>query len=263
MKYGFNLDLRNIDDSFASELESYRKTGEQQNKNHSVLIRESLEAYNDFSREIDADELIKQWFPQVKADIFISHAHGDIDLVMPLSGWLQEKCGLKPFVDSSSWKHIATLTEKIKKENRMDATEALLHGHIMLATSLMRMISNCKCLLFVNTPKSKFNNGESIRSPWIFLEMVMSEILLRQIPTISREGISESLSKTINYPGNIEHLSTISASGISEWAQKLNHTMHVDTKLALLQGHTEIRIKPRKPAYGIGQIIKDLDSRKH
>lgn len=266
MRFGFYLDLQNVDYNFKEELTKHRRIGENHQEKHSCLILESLEGHNDFSQEIDAEILIQRWFPSIDADVFISHSHGDIDLIMSLSGWLKQKCGLTPFVDFSSWKYITTLIEKIQNKNgNMNEADVLLHGHIMLATSLMRMIAKCKCILFVKTPNSihqstSLNRSESIHSPWIFLEMVMSEILLSQRPNvISKETLTESLDKIIiKYPRTIDHLTRLSASNIKDWANNLNKNknMNAEEKFALLQ--EIIGQKPRRAGIDLSEVVKNV-----
>lgn len=43
------------------------------------------------------------WFPEINADIFISHSHGDCDLANGIAGWMNEEFGLRCFIDSNVW----------------------------------------------------------------------------------------------------------------------------------------------------------------
>jgi hypothetical protein len=43
--------------------------------------------------KLDGTKLSDAWFPQISADIFISHSHKDFDTVLDLAGWLYEKLG--------------------------------------------------------------------------------------------------------------------------------------------------------------------------
>ena len=49
---------------------------------------------------IDASRMQEDWFPQVKADIFISHSHQDDYYAIALAGLIREETRLRPFVDS-------------------------------------------------------------------------------------------------------------------------------------------------------------------
>lgn len=43
------------------------------------------------------------WFPQIKADVFISHSHSDEKLAIIFAGWLYNAFGLTAFIDSCVW----------------------------------------------------------------------------------------------------------------------------------------------------------------
>ena len=53
------------------------------------------------------------WFPQIKADIFISHSHKDEDLALALAGWLKVSFGLTAFIDSCVWGYANDLLKMI------------------------------------------------------------------------------------------------------------------------------------------------------
>jgi len=44
------------------------------------------------------------WFPQINANIFISHSHNDEKKAITLAGWISETFHLKAFIDSCVWK---------------------------------------------------------------------------------------------------------------------------------------------------------------
>ena len=56
------------------------------------------------------------WFPQIKADIFISHSHKDKGLALALAGWLEETFGLTAFIDSCVWGYANKLLKMIDDE---------------------------------------------------------------------------------------------------------------------------------------------------
>ena len=49
---------------------------------------------------LNGSKMKANWFPQINADIFISHSHEDEQLAIALAGWLHEKFGLVSFIDS-------------------------------------------------------------------------------------------------------------------------------------------------------------------
>lgn len=51
----------------------------------------------------DASMIQEDWFPEINADIFISHSRLDEKLAMPLASWIESNTGLHCFIDSLVW----------------------------------------------------------------------------------------------------------------------------------------------------------------
>lgn len=119
---------------------------------------------------LDGDAIMSNWFPKIQADIFISHSHDDEKYVITLAGFLNEKFGLRSFIDSCVWGYLVELLKEI--DNRFYSTGRpgsysyekrnylTSHVHMMLSISLMKMIDPTECLLFIDTPNS-LNQEES------------------------------------------------------------------------------------------------------
>lgn len=52
---------------------------------------------------VDGTKVQNDWFPQINADIFISHSHIDEELAQALAGWIHDTFGLRCFIDSNVW----------------------------------------------------------------------------------------------------------------------------------------------------------------
>ena len=98
---------------------------------------------------IDGHLMSEDWFPQVKADIFLSHSHLDKEYAYALAGWLNVNLGLKVFVDSAIWSCADELLNEIDDKYCMTGKDyysyasrniTTAHVHMMLSTALLKMI---------------------------------------------------------------------------------------------------------------------------
>src|SRR5690606_26606894 len=66
--------------------------------------------------KIDGSKLQADWFPNIEADIFISHSHRDKDLAIALSEYLYQNFDLNVFIDSCIWgysdEHLKIIDDK-------------------------------------------------------------------------------------------------------------------------------------------------------
>ncbi len=49
---------------------------------------------------LDGTSIQNTLFPQIEADVFISHSHGDREMAMMLAGWLDANFHIQSFIDS-------------------------------------------------------------------------------------------------------------------------------------------------------------------
>ncbi|CAK7076044.1 MAG: hypothetical protein PARBA_03099 [Parabacteroides sp.] len=195
---------------------------------------------------LDGSKMQEDWFPQVFADVFISHSHDDEDLAICLSQWLYERFGLETFVDSCIWGYANNLLKEIDNEycrpdkdnnpnsysyeNRNYSTS---HVHMMLSTALSMMIDKVECLFFLNTPNS-IQPKDSIsrtHSPWIYYEIAATKYIQKKERSDYRlhggvelfsEGGSILLEKAergvpIDYEIDTEHLTDIYRGALAKW----------------------------------------------
>ena len=223
-------------------------------------------------KSIDGTKLMKDWFPEINADIFISHSHADENLANALAGWLHFNFGLNVFIDSNVWGYSAELLEKINDEYSDKRSEpeggwlytfskcniASQHVNIMLSTALQKMIDKTECIIFLNTDKSvkeRVHGNNCINetySPWIYSEILCTQTISKIVPSRLRkaglkhdEKIYEAASMQkelkISYEIPLNHLIKINASALTMWKKAHNSQIQdhpLDTLYSLVKRST-------------------------
>ena len=212
-------------------------------------IESTLDSYLDINGVLNASKMQADWFTQVKADVFISHAHKDKDLAVSFAGWLHVSFGLSSFIDSCVWGHASVLQKRIDKAfcynsvtKTYDYTQrnySTSHVHMMLATALTRMIDNCECLFFLNTPSSitieeTVKDAGETMSPWIYHELAVSQMLRQKKTRVHRfnelrkaytEGADRS-DLQMAYSVSLAHLNTLTQNDLEIWLNACDQTGH-------------------------------------
>lgn len=188
---------------------------------------------------LSASLISREWFPDVEADIFLSHAHKDEEMAIKLAYMLKQRFGLKVFVDSMVWRNCNDLLKLLDNEyapyqdkatgkwhydyNTRNQTTA--HVHMLLATALQKMMDRCECTFFLNTPRSLSNDSvtDSTYSPWIYFELLQTNILRRVAPE-QVGAVTESFSNyitdsvpQIRYDVDLSNMTKLNSSAIREW----------------------------------------------
>lgn len=188
--------------------------------------------------KIDGSKMQANWFPQIEADVFISHSHRDEDLAIVLSEWLHSEFGLSVFIDSCVWGYSDSLLKLVDDEyclniggqtyNYTKRNYSTSHVHMMLSTALTMMIDKAECILFLNTPNSitPYDVVSKTKSPWIYSEIAMTG-LVRQKPIEEYrvKRVLESFSEggeirkglDVEYIINTEHLTEINSGILEDW----------------------------------------------
>lgn len=145
MYRGYNL----TDATFTQNALNYQY-GKNLYEDFQKTIRPSLESYIIDNGILDAEEIQKDWFPEVNAHIFISHSHKDKDLAIALAGWLRYKFGLDAFIDSCVWGYandlLKILDDEYCKHSHSDLYDynkrnySTSHVHMLLMAALNKMI---------------------------------------------------------------------------------------------------------------------------
>lgn len=185
-KKAFNLkNVQYLYNNYIYDRDSYVNYGKKLLFQDGIEIRDSIEkCINEDNGDIhiDVEKLKKLYFPKIKADIFLSHSHKDIELVNFFVGYMQNHFKKKVFVDSNVWGNVYELRKNLYDDyaqipgkigsyylNKSDKISDNLN--IILASSLTEMIKNTNTFLFLSTDNS-INDEYILNSPWIYHEIV-------------------------------------------------------------------------------------------
>ena len=185
---------------------------------------------------------MNDWFPEIDADLFLSHSHKDENTALVLAGWLYKKKNIKTFIDSTIWGYSDNLLNKINKKycyneetktyDYEKSNNSSVHVNLMLSNALNRMIDNCECVFFLNTPNS-ISSKDTIHktySPWIFSEISTTQIIKKRTPNrlkskmvMFSEGGNIQLNESkrsellVEYDLELSHLTDLNSDDISNW----------------------------------------------
>lgn len=156
MYRGFDLKLDNIKNDV------YHSIGIGVKENGKKIIRQKLVDFLSPDGSLSGTEIMENWFPTVDADVFLSHSHKDEKLALTVAGLLKEKLNLNVFIDSIVWGYSERLLKNIDdKYCRNDGEKTYSydkrnyttsHVNLMLSNALNKMIDNCECIIFLNSP---------------------------------------------------------------------------------------------------------------
>lgn len=238
MYRGFNLLLE--DNCFEGDFEALKGIGLDSLSSQQTSIEETINSFVRNDGSLDGSLMQANWFPQIKADIFISHSHKDKGLALALAGWLEETFGLTAFIDSCVWGYANKLLKMIDNEycyqkkinayNYQKRNYSTSHVHMMLSVALTQMIDNTECLFFLNTPNSITPDDTIINqteSPWIYSEIAATRLIRKRFREEYRlkrmvESFSEGGSPTLRIRHDIpvDHLTDIDNRVLSNWKNK-------------------------------------------
>ena len=236
MYRGFNLLFKekNFDKRYFN---FFKKVGSESFSNQRAKIIEKISSFVRNDSSLDGGMMQANWFPQIKADIFISHSHKDINLALALVGWLKDTFGLTAFIDSCVWGYANELLKIIDNEycyqketntyNYQKRNYSTSHVHMMLSVALTQMIDNTECLFLLNTPNSITPDTiiEQTESPRIYSEIAMSRLIrkkeLKEYRDValmeSQRAFTEGGTLNVRYDLPTEHLTEIDAGILETW----------------------------------------------
>lgn len=231
MYIGF--ELKKIDESFFNDFKYFLNIGNRTLRKHKAIIRDTVDRFKNENGSLDGDMMQSNWFPQINADIFLSHSHADENLVIAFGGWLKEEFGLECFIDSCIWGYSENLQKLLDNKYSLDEDGKLIyrkvlevssHVHIMLNTALLQMIDNCECVIFINTPKSVRPRDviNKIVSPWIYSEIGMTKLVKKKTIDEYRvqklyESRKEFSDFSIEYKLDTNHLMNLTINDLNHW----------------------------------------------
>jgi len=186
------------------------------------------------TKKLEAESIWDEWFPQVKADVFISHSSKDAALAKLLASWLEQYYQLTAFIDSEIWGHSDELLKKlddeycVKDRSNGRATiysyekrnNSTAHVHMLLCSALTRMIERTECFIFIESHNSVTakDSVEGTYSPWIFHELATVDTVELKVPERLKDVVvAESVDLGIKYPLPGRRLIEINGSILSQW----------------------------------------------
>lgn len=253
---GFNLNAENEKD--LKTFNEYYKNNVSSKKNALNGLRafgkmnynlsSELEKYVIDGDALNGNALTDDWFPSVKADIFISHSHKDIELAKKLSDFFLAEFNLSCFIDSEVWKYAPDLLTKINdvySEKQVTKDFGVLYNHeksnlasqhvnLMLAAALHKMIDKTEMVILLDTPNSLTNVDNIYKSadtfsPWIYSEAICTQIVRHKELYMYRGGkecgyVRESLlhydsDLKIKYSFTTSHMIPLTFDDLLRWAE--------------------------------------------
>ena len=195
------------------EIELYEMQMAILKRNLQTKLNEKINLSNNVDNDLDGNKLINDWFPNYKADIFISHSHDDVEMAKHLACWIERKFQLTTFIDSTVWGNSNDLLRNIDDKYAKEADGSYnydirnfttSHVHMMLATALNDVIYSSECLIFLNTPQSLSVaeiGKEQTSSPWIYNELKTATTIKKIIPERHKESKRDIFNEVpkINY----------------------------------------------------------------
>lgn len=237
MYRGFNLLLDK--NYFKEDFEYLQGVGLDRLSCQKTTIEKIINSFVRRNGYLDGSKMQTNWFPQIEADIFISHSHKDERIALALAGWLKETFGLTAFIDSCVWGYSNNLLKLIDdaycrniNRNFYDYDKrnySTSHVHMMLSVALTQMIDNTECLFFLNTPNSITPDTiiNKTESPWIYSEISISQLIRKKElqeyrimeQNESLKTFSEDKKLNIQYDLPTDHLVNINGYVLRKWEE--------------------------------------------
>lgn len=237
---GFNLSLPSIDEF--NKIDEFINIGENIFNKTKLKVKSTLDDYLLNNKQLDGDQIINDWFPEVKTNMFLSHSHKDEKIAFFLAGLFREAFKIDTFIDSAVWGYSDDLLKQLDDKycknsdgsyNYLKRNYSTAHVHMMLSNSLNRMIDNCECIMFLNTPNSIVTSNEinnKTNSPWIFSEINTSIIIQKKTPKRLQQRVkvfssnemkmlneNEQQQLLIDYTVELSHLTKINLKDLVKW----------------------------------------------
>lgn len=249
MYIGFNLHLDKNTTIFgdAYEYKRLQEIGKDHLNNQKVIFEKKLKTYVE-DNIIDGTKIQNEWFPQIDADIFVSHSGKDCELANVLAGWLHDTFGLRCFVDSNVWGYSKTLLELMNsklsnKRKHVDGgylydyqscNQVSQHVNTMLSIALQKMIDKVEAVVLLNTDNAvtvcSDTQMEKTYSPWIYAEIICTQFVrkkpllaYRNYRIVSKgysrvaESVQFAMHSAISYTVSLDHLKLLKEYDLIKW----------------------------------------------
>lgn len=253
MFVGFNLYIDESADIFRNSYgyTNLKEIGEKHLRNQKAQYETDLIKYVT-DKEIDGSKIQNEWFPQIDADIFISHSHKDRNLACALAGWLHTNFGLKCFIDFNVWGYCEDLLEDMNSRlsdkrsngeggylyNHQSANQVSQHVNAMLSIALQKMIDKVETVIFLNTHNAvqvcTDSHMNKTYSPWIYSEIISTQIVRKKPLLVYRhyatlqhgarmalfESAQSVMQWAISYSVSLKHLVPLNEDNLNRWKEK-------------------------------------------
>jgi len=235
MYKGFNVNLFNWKkNEFYDKCLSIGKNLYAKNRNE---IKKTIDGFKNDNGNLNGSLMIANWFPEIDADVFLSHSHRDKEIAIALAGLLKSKFDLNTFIDSSVWGYSNELIQLLDDEycynissDTYDYTKSInssSHVHMMLINAIIKMIDLSECLFFLNTPNSiqPENVINKTISPWIYSEIALTKLIRVKLPEEHRfldnkwEIMEQARNFSVEYDVELDHLYNINIDTIKKWIE--------------------------------------------
>lgn len=253
MFVGFNLYIDELADIFGnpSDYSFLQNVGEKHLDDQKAKLKAEIKKYVAVNK-IDGTKIQNDWFPQINADVFISHSHKDKNLACALAGWLYTKFKLKCFIDSNVWGYSEDLLEDMNSRlsnKRSDGEGGYLydyqstnrvsqHVNAMLSIALQKMIDKVEAVFFLNTHNAvqvcSDSHMEKTYSPWIYSEIICTQIVRKKPLLVYRryatlhhgarmalfESMQSAMQWAISYSVSLKHLMPLNEDDLYRWKEE-------------------------------------------
>jgi len=148
--------------------------------------------FNDNQGNIFVNEILDNIFPEIKANIFLSHAHADAEEVVKLACFLEDRYHCNVFIDSLVWGNVFNLLRQIDNacciiddiyfsyDQRNWTTSNLF---LILNTALNKIIEQSNYFFFLETKESTTTlQNKFLTSPWIYSELFFASVVKKREP---------------------------------------------------------------------------------
>ncbi|UTC64332.1 hypothetical protein E4O00_11010 [Treponema sp. OMZ 788] len=165
--------------------------------------------------QISSADIEKEWFPEIRADIFISHSHNDLEIARALKNLIETTFDLECFIDADVWEHYRILADIITKYDDCGCfNDNIIKSSAILNVALFKMINRCKALFFIKSKNSTINNNHQTLSPWIYSEISISNIMHSKIME-SAERYDESVK--VLFDTDFSNFRNLTFSDLETW----------------------------------------------
>jgi hypothetical protein len=203
------------------------------NETNTKVVEKALKDFLE-NGKIDGTKMRDHWFPEIKAEVFISHSHSDKTDAIKLAGFLAKNFGLNSFIDSCVWGYADDLLKQIDDQYCLNVARetysyekrngSTSHVHMMLSTALGTMIDAAECVIFMNTPNSITSQAavSKTQSPWIYYELGLMRLIRKRPPErlIMESFANKRAGLQVEYSVPLGNLTPLKAADLNGWVEQ-------------------------------------------